>query len=76
MKDASEITVIQQTLRQRLIEAIAEIPTLPKDGKGNFGPYTTLETTIGAVKPILAKHGLAIVQTVGTIDHQGQPILS
>lgn len=47
-----------------LFAAQKELGPVAKDGKGNFGAYSTLEEVIDHTKPILAKHGLMIVQTL------------
>lgn len=35
-----------------------------KDGKGNYGSYLTLDALLDHVRPVLAAHGLSIVQDV------------
>ena len=41
----------------------AEIEAAPKGTKGQYGAYSDLPTCWNTVKPLLAKHGLGIVQT-------------
>jgi hypothetical protein len=47
-----------------LAAANATLTNPGKDGKGNYGAYLTLDTLLDHVRPILAAHGLSIVQDV------------
>lgn len=49
-----------------IVAAYAELGHVTKDGTGNYGKHTTISGVLDAAKPILAKHGLAVVQT---FDH-------
>lgn len=55
-------------LYQAYFEASKEIETLKKDSKGYGYNYLSLEALINYVKPILARHGLFIIQTVGSTE--------
>lgn len=50
-------------LYSALFAAIKELDSVPKDAHGQFGGYTSLEQVISYTKPVLAKHGLFIIQT-------------
>lgn len=47
-----------------LAAANATLTNPGKDGKGNYGSYLTLDTLLDHVRPVLAAHGLSIVQDV------------
>lgn len=47
-----------------LAVALPKIANPGKDGKSHHGKYTTLGAVLDHVKPVLAEHGLAIVQTI------------
>ena len=50
-------------LAEALVAAQAELPTaIPRDAQGDGYRYLTLDKLIEATRPILQKHGLAIVQ--------------
>lgn len=49
-------------LYKALFEASKELHAVPRDAQGNFGTYTTLESLIDYTKPLLARHGLFILQ--------------
>lgn len=51
-----------QNLYSALIEAQKELQNPPKDTQGYGYKYTDLATLINEVKPVLSKHGLAVVQ--------------
>jgi hypothetical protein len=57
-----------QKLYAALAKAQAEMPDVPKDGRNPHfkSRFTTLDTLIKATRPILAKHGLSILQFPGT----------
>ena len=46
----------------------AEIEAAPKGTKGQYGAYSDLPTCWNTVQPLLAKHGLSIVQTFKTTE--------
>lgn len=46
-------------LAAALVAASAEFPEIPRSGRGNYGPFPTLSDVLGAVRTILAEHGLA-----------------
>ena len=45
-----------------LVAAIAEVPTIPKNAQAYGYKYATLDDILTVVKPILAKHNLALIQ--------------
>jgi len=49
-------------LAAALCHAQAEIEAADKDGRGNYGRYTTLLSVWDACKPALTKHGLSVAQ--------------
>ena len=61
-------------LAEALVAAQAELPcALGKDADGQIGQrsyrYLTLDKLIAETRPVLNKHGIALVQTVTTIAH-------
>ena len=46
-----------------LVAALAEMPNVPRLGRGNYGTYAEHATVLGLARPILAAHGLVLVQT-------------
>ena len=56
------------------IEALAEIHNLPLDSTGYGYSYTSLPKILEHVKPILAKHGLGMVQSVFVLE--GNPAIT
>jgi hypothetical protein len=82
MSETSPITVAEadQKLQAALAEAQGEFPVIPKDrtvkvttkagGSYTFA-YAPLDSILTAVRPVLAKHGLAIVQRLEAPN--GQP---
>jgi len=52
-------------LATALSKAQVELESLGKDEKGYGYNYASLASTIQVAKPVLAKHGLAVVQLVG-----------
>ena len=48
-----------------LVEVQSEIPTMPKDSQAYGYKYADLDTITTAIKPILYKHGVAYLQSVG-----------
>jgi hypothetical protein len=59
---------------QALIAAQSEMPAVEKTAKANYGMYATLDSLIAKTRPILNKHGLAILQFPSITD--GQPTLT
>ena len=55
-------------LTEGLCGFYADVSTIHKDSKGNFGKYADLATVLSAVNPALAKNGLAVVQTFDTTE--------
>jgi len=51
-------------LEAALVLALAEMPNVRKTGTGNYGKFAELHELIDAVRPVLAKHGLAFMQDV------------
>ena len=47
-----------------LAEALPHIANPDKSGKSHHGKYLTLPALLDHVKPILAAHGLAVMQTI------------
>ena len=58
-----------------LMDVQREIPTMPKNKDGYGYKYTDLDTITSVIKPILARHDIAYMQSVGT-NEQGQNILT
>lgn len=58
-----------KTLLESLVNAQAEFVTLPKDKNGYNYKYTDLDTVISSVKPIFAKHKLAFMQSLTTLEN-------
>jgi len=51
-----------------VVAAYAELGHVAKDGTGNYGKHATISAVLDAAKPILAKHGLAVIQTFGMFE--------
>ena len=51
-----------------LVAAYAEIGHVRKDASGHHGTYATIGSVLDTVKPVLAKHGLAVIQHPGEAD--------
>lgn len=51
-----------------LADAQAELPTMPKSSQAYGYKYTDLDTIVQTIRPILQKHGLAYIQSVGGSD--------
>ena len=45
-----------------IVAAYAELGHVNKDREGHYGSYATLTNVLDTVKPVLAKHGLAVMQ--------------
>lgn len=62
-----------------LMDAQKEIPTMPKNAtvsyKQTHYSYTDLDTITSVIKPILARHDISYMQSVG-MNEQGQNILT
>jgi len=58
-----------------LMDVQREIPTMPKNAKAYGYKYTDLDTITSVIKPILARHDISYMQSVGMND-QGQNILT
>jgi hypothetical protein len=51
-----------------VVKAYSELGHVAKDGTGNYGKHATISAVLDAAKPVLAKHGLAVVQTFAESD--------
>ena len=62
-----------------LMDVQREIPTMPKNAEVSYKQthycYTDLDTITSVIKPILARHDIAYMQSVG-MNEQGQNILT
>lgn len=56
-----------------LVKAQALMPTVPKNGKGAYGPYSTLDDTVDAIRPALEAAEITVYQRILTID--GKPTM-
>ena len=56
-------------LMKDLVQLQAELPTMPKDASGYGYKYTILDTIVTTIKPIMAKHNLAFMQSVGGLEN-------
>lgn len=56
-------------LMKDLVQLQAELPTMPKDSIGYGYNYTSLDTIVSTIKPIMAKHNLAFMQSVGGLEN-------
>jgi len=63
-------------LTEALCGFYADVATIHKDSRGNFGKYADLATVLSAVNPALAKNGLAIVQTFDTTENGEQLLVT
>ena len=54
-----------------IVAAYSELGHVSKGGTGNYGKHATLSDALDAAKPILERHGLAVVQTF--LDPDPQP---
>ena len=61
-------------LAAALVQALGEMHDLPKTQTASVGKYAysyaTLADALQMARPIFAKHGLAITQTVATVDNE------
>jgi hypothetical protein len=62
------------TLAQALVAAQAEMPTVAKTGRSNYGEHVTLDHLINETRKHLAAHGLAVTQFPMVLE-TGQPAL-
>lgn len=51
-----------------IVAAMNELGHVTKDGTGNYGRHATIGSVLDAVKPVLAAHGLAVVQSFALSD--------
>jgi hypothetical protein len=51
-----------------IVAAYSELGHVSKDATGHHGTYATIGSVLDTVKPILHKHGLAVVQMCGDSD--------
>lgn len=58
-----------------LMDVQREIPTMPKNAKAYGYKYTDLDTITSVIKPILSRHNISYMQSVG-MNEQGQNILT
>lgn len=60
---------MDNTFNKDLVTALSAIPTIQKDASNPFyqSRYLTLDRMIEVVKPIFAKHGLAIQQNIWAV---------
>lgn len=56
-------------LMKDLVQLQAELPTMPKDASGYGYKYTSLDTIVSTIKPIMARHNLAFMQSVGGLEN-------
>lgn len=63
-----------KALLESLVNAQAELVTLPKNKQGYGYKYTELDTVISSIKPILAKHHIAFMQSLTTLE--GRPAIT
>jgi hypothetical protein len=56
---------MNETIHTALLQALNQIPAIPKDAMGHHGPYSSLEMCLEVIKPVLAKNGLFLTQSLG-----------
>jgi hypothetical protein len=64
-----------KNLLPALMDAQKEIPTMPKNAKAYGYKYTDLDTITSVIKPILARHNISYMQSVG-MDDEGRSTLT
>lgn len=64
-----------KNLLPALMDAQKEIPTMPKNAKAYGYNYTDLDTITSVIKPILARHDISYMQSVG-MDDEGRSTLT
>lgn len=57
------------SLLAELVKIQAELPTMPQNAQAYGYKYADLDTITGIIKPILAKHEVAYMQTLTTINN-------
>lgn len=60
---------------QALLSFHAEVPSIEKTAKAQYGKYADLETVLSTVTPVLRKHGIVIVQTFEPAADSIDPLL-
>ena len=50
----------EQNFNRAFAAAMAEMPSIPKNGKGNKSKYSTLNDLVAVTRPILSRHGLSL----------------
>lgn len=63
-----------KSLAEALSAAQGEMENVGMDGQANYGKYMTLPALINAVRPVLARHGLAW-SALPSIGEHGQPTM-
>jgi len=58
MENSLEMTQERDQLFAALTKALPQIPTVPKNGKAQYGNHRLLDDILDAVKPIFEEHGL------------------
>jgi hypothetical protein len=51
-----------------IVAAYSELGHVGKDREGHYGSYATLTNVLDTVKPVLARHGLAMIQYPGECE--------
>lgn len=66
------MTADHETLAAALVAALAELTDVPRTRTADMGTYTVnyadLAAAMAAIRPVLAKHGLAVMQPVDSGD--------
>lgn len=74
----TESAATHASIAEALVAAQSEMPAVKADATADTGKfkysYVTLDNLIAKTRPVLSKHGLAIVQHAGVLD-TGQPVL-
>lgn len=58
-------------LLSELADVQSELPTMPKSSQAYGYKYTDLDTITQTIKPILCKHGIGYIQSVGGLTESG-----
>jgi hypothetical protein len=58
-----------KTIHEAFVAAYQQIENPTKDGNANYGAFATLTEVLAKVKPVLAAHGLALVQENVSDEH-------
>jgi hypothetical protein len=64
-----------ENIAKALIKVQGELKAVPKDGKGVYGKYQTLDDILNVTRPILTANKLALVQQVATATHENSVAL-